>query len=107
MKFEEILEKVREKSRKIEPSGTDFLAVMVSLTGKNGGVFYVEIKDGKVSVEPYEYNDRSCEIIMTAADFVKLLDGKLGTVTAYTLGKMKVNGDLGKALVFSKLLNNE
>ncbi len=107
MKFEEILEKAREKSRHIDPTGTDFLAVMVTLTGKNGGVFYVEVKDGKVSVEPYEYNDRSCEIIMTAENFVKFLDGKLGTVAAYTLGKLKVNGDLGKALAFSKLLNNE
>ncbi len=107
MKFEEILEKAREKSRQIDPTGTDFLAVMVTLTGKNGGVFYVEVKGGKVSVEPYEYNDRSCEIIMTAENFVKFLDGKLGTVAAYTLGKLKVNGDLGKALAFSKLLNNE
>lgn len=107
MKFEEILEKAREKSRQIDPTGTDFLAVMVTLTGKNGGVFYVEVKDGKVSVEPYEYNDRSCEIIMTAENFVKFFDGKLGTVAAYTLGKLKVNGDLGKALAFSKLLNNE
>lgn len=107
MKFEEILEKAREKSRQIDPTGTDFLAVMVTLTGKNGGVFYVEVKDGKVSVEPYEYNDRSCEIIMTAENFVKFLDGKLGTVAAYTLGKLKVNGDLGKALAFSKLLNDE
>ncbi len=107
MKFEEILEKAREKSRQIDTTGTDYLAVMVTLTGKNGGVFYVEVKDGKVSVEPYEYNDRSCEIIMTAENFVKFLDGKLGTVAAYTLGKLKVNGDLGKALAFSKLLNNE
>ena len=107
MKFEEILEKVREKSRKIDAAGTEFLAVMVTLTGKNGGVFYVEIKDGKVSVEPYEYNDRSCEIVMTAENFVKFMEVKLGTVKAYTLGKLKVNGDLGKALEFSKLLNNE
>lgn len=107
MKFEEIVEKVRVKSRQIDASGTDFLAVMVTLTGKNGGVLYVEVKDGKVNVEPYEYIDRSCEIIMTAEDFLKFLDGKLGTVTAYTLGKLKVNGDLGKALVFSKLLNRE
>lgn len=107
MKFEEILEKVREKSKQIDVSGTDFLAVMVTLTGKNGGVFYVEVKDGNVSIEPYEYNDRNCEIVMTAENFVKFLDGKLGTVSAYTLGKLKVNGDLGKALEFSKLLNKE
>ena len=96
MKFEEIVELVREKSKQIDATKTDFLAVMVTLTGKNGGVFYVEIKDKKVNVEPYEYNDRSCEIVMTAENFLKFIDGKL-----------KVNGDLGKALEFSKLVNKE
>lgn len=104
MKFEEIVEKVRSMKDKIDASNTDFLAVMVTLTGKNGGVFYVEIKDKKVNVEPYEYNDRSCEIVMTPENFLKFIDGKLDPVFAYTTGKLKVNGDLGKALEFSKLL---
>ena len=107
MKFEEIVEKVREKSKLIDASKTDFLAVMVTLTGKDGGVFYVEIKDKKVNVEPYEYNDRNCEIVMTTDNFLKFIDGKLNPVAAYTLGKLKVNGDLGKALEFSKLINKE
>ena len=76
-------------------------------TGKNGGVFYVEIKDKKVNVEPYEYIDRSCEIVMTSENFLKFIDGKLNPVAAYTLGKLEVNGDLGKALEFSKLVNKE
>ena len=107
MKFEQIVEKVREKSKLIDATKTDFLAVMVTLTGKDGGVFYVEIKEHKVNVEPYEYNDRSCEIVMTAENFLKFIDGKLNPVAAYTLGKLKVNGDLGKALEFSKLVNKE
>lgn len=107
MKFEQIVEKVREKSKLIDATKTDFLAVMVTLTGKDGGVFYVEIKDHKVNVEPYEYNDRNCEIVMSTDNFLKFIDGKLNPVTAYTLGKLKVNGDLGKALEFSKLINKE
>ena len=107
MKFEQIVEKVREKSKLIDASKTDFLAVMVTLTGKDGGVFYVEVKDKKVNVEPYEYNDRNCEIVMTTENFLKFIDGKLNPVAAYTTGKLKVNGDLGKALEFSKLLNKE
>ena len=104
MNFEEIVEKVRSMKDSIDASNTDFQAVMVTLTGKNGGVFYVEIKDKKVNVEPYEYNDRSCEIVMTPENFLKFIDGKLDPVIAYTTGKLKVKGDLGKALEFSKLL---
>lgn len=104
MTFEELVEKVRGKVGGVNVAGMPFIAVQVNITGKNGGVFYVEVKDGKASVEPYEYNDRSCAFTIDQANFLKLIDGKLDPVIAYTTGKLKVEGDLGKALEFSKLL---
>ena len=104
MTFNETLEKVRAIAAKADISGKDFLAVEVDLTGSDPGVFYVEIKDGKIAVEPYEYNDRSCKVTMDTADFNKLADGKLDPIMAFTIGKLKVEGDVGKAPEFSKLL---
>ena len=104
MTFDELLEKVRELAAKADVSEQEFLAVQVNVTGKNPGVFYVEVKDHKVNVEPYEYNDRNCAVTMNMTDFNKLLDGKLDAVLAFTIGKLKVDGDIGKALEFSKLL---
>lgn len=104
MTFNELLEKVRSIASKADVSDKDFLAVQVNITGEGEGVFYVEVKDHKVSVEPYEYNDRNCAITMNMKNFNKLLDGKLNPVVAYTLGKLKVDGDVGKALEFSELI---
>ena len=104
MTFEEIMKTVKKKAEEIDASKTDFLAVQVNLTGDNGGVFYVEVKDGKVNAEPYEYNDRSCAITMSPDNFLKFLNGKLDPVIAFTTGKLKVDGDVGKALEFSKLV---
>ncbi len=104
MKFEELLAKVRKMAEGKDVSGTDFLAVQVNITGDNSGVFYVEVKDGKVSIEPYEYNDRNCDITISMDNFNKLIDGKLDPVMAFTLGKLKVGGDIGKALEFAKLV---
>ena len=104
MKFEELLEKVREKMSGIDVSSHPFLAVQVNITGEDGGVFYIEVKDGKCSVEPYEYNDRSCGLTLSGENFIKLATGKLDPVLAYTTGKLKVDRDVGKALEFSKLL---
>ena len=104
MTFDELLEKVRGIAATKDVSDKDFLAVQVNITGKNPGVFYVEVKDHKVNVEPYEYNDRNCAVTMNMTDFNKLLDGKLDAVLAFTIGKLKVDGDIGKALEFSKLL---
>lgn len=104
MTFEELVTKVRGQMAETDVSSQPFLAVQVNITGKDGGVFYIEIKDGKASVEPYEYNDRSCAVTMEQAKFLKLIEGKLDPVLAYTTGKLKVEGDLGKALEFSKLV---
>ncbi len=107
MTFDEILSAVRETAASTDVSGTNFLAVQINLTGKDSGVFYVEVKDGKTSVEPYEYNDRSCAITIEPSNFMKLMEGKLDPVLAYTTGKLKVEGDLGKALEFSKLFKQK
>ena len=104
MTFEELLTKVRDLASETDASGRDFLAVQVNITGKEGGVFYVEVKDGRINVEPYEYNDRNCAITINMTNFNKLIDGKLDPILAFTTGKLKVDGDAGKALEFSKLL---
>ncbi len=104
MNIEEIVKKVRTAAEKIDISGHDFLAVQVNLSDVEDGVLYVEIKDGKLSVEPYEYHDRNCAITLSATNFSKLIDGKLDPVLAFTTGKLKVDGDINKALEFSKLL---
>ncbi len=104
MKFESVLEKVRKMAANADVSGADFLAVQVNLTDCDPGVFYVEVKDHKVSVEPYDYHDRNCAITMKSDDFNKLISGKLDPIAAFTIGKLKVDGDVGKALEFSKLI---
>jgi len=104
MTFDELVTKVRAKASEVDASNRDFLAVQINITGNNPGVFYVEVKDGRINVEPYEYIDRNCAITINMTNFNKLIDGKLDPVFAFTTGKLKVEGDAGKALEFSKLL---
>lgn len=104
MTFNEILETVRGKAANADISGIGFLAVQVNLTGNDGGVFYIEVKDGRISVEPYDYIDRSCGITLSNDDFVKMMNGELDAVKAFTAGRLKVDGDLGKALEFSRIV---
>ena len=94
MKFDELLTKVRTLASKADVSNKDFLAVQINITGKESGVFYVEVKDHKINIEPYEYNDRNCAITISMTDFNKLLDGKLNPVLAFSTGKLKVDGDI-------------
>lgn len=105
MTYEEIVEKVRIRLKDVkEDKLTGFLAIQVNITGEGEGAFYVEVKDGKLNVEPYEYNDRQAKVIMSSANFLKLLDGKLDPVAAFTLGKLKIEGSTEKVIEFSKML---
>ena len=104
MTFNELVTKVRNMAQTVDASNRGFLAVQINITGKDPGVFYVEVKDHRINVEPYEYIDRNCAITISMTNFNKLIDGKLDPVLAFTTGKLKVEGDAGKALEFSNLL---
>lgn len=106
MTMEELISKLRIMAKDIDIPDSRFLAVQINIKDRDPGVFYVEVKDQKINIEPYEYIDRNCAITMKMNDFIKLLDGKLDAVKAFTLGKLKVDGDTGKALEFSNLIKN-
>ena len=80
------------------------LAVEIDIAGEGEGTFYIELLDRKLYVEPYEYYDRDCQFIVTAEDFLKLADGSLNAVFAFTTGKLKVEGSLDKALEFQRIV---
>ncbi len=104
MTLQALLDKLETMRDKIDLSETGFLAVQLNLTDVDPGVFYIEVKDHQLNIAPYDYHDRSCAITISAANFNKLIEGKLDPVAAFTLGKLKVEGDLGKALEFAKLV---
>ena len=83
---------------------SDPTRIQVNITGEAGGTFYVEIKGGKLAIEPYEYHDRDVEITVSDENFWKIATGKLDPVMAFTFGKLKAQGDLGKALELKKLI---
>lgn len=80
------------------------LAIQVNLTGKIGGVFYIEILDGVLSVMPYEYIDRDATISVAISNLQKIVSGKLDIDKAIAEGKMKVEGDIDKLLLFKDIL---
>ena len=103
--YELIVESMRNKIKGVDVSyvpGT--LAYQFNVEGKGHGIFYLEIKDGKASVEPYEYYDRNAIIIMSGTDMLKLIEGKLDPVAAFTSGKLRVEGDINAALELTKFL---
>ena len=76
----------------------EHLAYQFNITGEGDGIFYAEVKDGKLYVEPYEYFDRDVIFTCSADTLLKIMAGKKDPVLAFTLGQLKVEGDIDKAL---------
>ena len=107
MTYEEIFAKTKEKV--MSAKGVDYkghLAAQIDIVGEGSGIFYIELKDGAVYCEPYDYHDNDCKLIVSAEDFLAICDGKLDSVKAFTVGKLKVEGSVDKALEFSKIVNS-
>ncbi|MGN0329144.1 MAG: SCP2 sterol-binding domain-containing protein [Lachnospira sp.] len=69
-----------------------------------GGVFYVEVKEGKLYVEPYEYYDRDAKFISDPDTFIKIAEGKIDPVWAFTTQKLRVEGNIEKALRLKEII---
>lgn len=105
MTYEQVVAKVKAKYKDVDASKIDgTLAIQVNLVGKNTeGVFYIEAKDGKVNVEPYDYHDNKAVVTVNPTNLLKVLDGKINPVLAYSTGKVAIDGDPTAVLTLIEL----
>ncbi len=105
MTYEEVFEKFKKQFQDTDVSNVkEHLAYQFNITGEGEGSFYAEVKDGQLFIEPYEYYDRDAMFICSADNLFKIIAGKLDPVAAFTLGKLKVEGNIDKALKIKELL---
>ena len=79
----------------------DLVAADVEVWGWEDGTnkhLFVEVLDGKVRVEPYDYIDCTLKAHISFADAIAFLDGKLTLADALAAGKLNANGNVGAAL---------
>lgn len=80
------------------------LAIQITMTGEGGGTFYVKFYGGNVYVEPYDYNDYDLIFICDTYDFLKIARGEMNAMAAYTVGKLRIEGDIGRAAEIQRLV---
>ena len=105
MTYEEIVAKVKKLFSGADVSGiNEHLAYQFNIVGEGEGAFYVEVDNGQLIIEPFEYFDRDATFICTSDVLFKMISGKLDPVAAFTVGKLKVAGDIGKALKLKEFI---
>ena len=98
MNYDEIVSFVKEKLKKtVSKKSTENTAVEFNVYGEGEGAFYIEIKDGKVSLEPYEYYDRDAKIIITANELIKIINREKTPEESFGEGAFTIVGNIDKA----------
>ena len=78
MTYDELVSRVKEETKNARVSKTvGHVAFQFNVRGEGEGAFYLEIEDGRIFVEPYEYYDRDVLIETTADTILQMLDGAL------------------------------
>ncbi len=66
------------------------------------GSIYVDGEQYPITVSNDD-GDAAAVLRLSGRDLQELLDGRLSPLTAYMVGRLKVDGDLGKAMRLSRL----
>ncbi len=83
-------------------SGVD-VVFQWDISGTQGGLWSVVVKDGTCEVSEGSHSSPTTILKMADEDFLKMITGELNAMSAYTGGKLKIEGDLMKSQLIEKL----
>ncbi len=81
MTYFETVELVKSKINN-KPEIEGHFAAQINIEGEGEGIFYVEVKEDQVFVEPYDYVDRDVLVVTTAKEFISFIEGEEVTLKA-------------------------
>jgi len=68
-----------------------------------GGALYIDGKSTPNTVSNDENAPADCTVKVSLEDFAKLMERKLDPTTAFMMGKIKIEGDMGVAMKLGRL----
>ncbi len=78
-------------------------AVQCNVTGEGEGAFYIELADGKVNVQPFDYVDRNAAVNAAADTFKAVTEGKASYTDAVNDSRITIEGDANAAAVLDSV----
>ena len=97
MTYEEVVQCARDAYEYADARHIyEHIAVQVNVVGEGAGIFYIEVAERAVCVEPYDYFDRDALLTLTAETVVALANGKVRLLDAINQGLVKIEGNTEK-----------
>lgn len=106
MAFYEAYEKIKAAMKTAKAKDVQgHLAVELVITDEeNAGIAYLEVSEGTVRIEPYDYFDHDARIIGHSDDLAAVLAGKLDFDKAIAEEKLFIEGDTTRAMEVKKII---
>lgn len=106
MAFYEAYDKIKGALKNAKGKSVEgHLAIEIVITDEeNAGICYLEVADGTVRVEPYDYFDHHARLIGRSDDLAAVFSGKLNMDTALEQGKLFIEGDTERALAVKSII---
>ncbi|MCR4780363.1 MAG: SCP2 sterol-binding domain-containing protein [Ruminiclostridium sp.] len=103
--YEKVYESLKKSIKKTDTTTFEgFFAFQFTVTGDAAGTFYMEFKDGNLSVENFDYKDATATFKADADTFTALVEGKTTPADALKSGALVVEGnDAGCADIFNAI----
>lgn len=80
------------------------VAYQFNIVGENGGTFYLQVKDRKIFVEPYDYHDCDANITTSEESVIRIIKGDLEPIFAHNVGLVNIVGNMDKIWVLKDIL---
>ena len=94
MTYEDIVYMVRRTFENADARRVlEHVAIQVNVTGEGEGIFYVEVAERHVCVEPYDYYDRDCLLIIPGEAIMDLCEKKVSLKKSIESGVVQFYGD--------------
>ena len=98
--------KVEGKLGQFRDMMTDMSTNFQRISGSESGTWFIDLKNGAGSVGSGEPTSGTADVTFTLkdADFISMFQGKLKPTNAFMTGKLKLSGDMGKAMALEKMM---
>ena len=104
MTYEEIIRKLRKYVLRYDATEIEgHLAIQFNIYGEGEGALYIEVSDGRIDIQPYEYYDRDALIYIDAKTLLEVASGTLSMKAAYDEKRFVVQGRHDAVLEFGKM----